>query len=89
MKQKHTIVGDVPEITKFIANELLGGADAASVDADENLLMSGQVDSVGMMRLVAFIEEVFGTAVPPEDFTIENFKSINTIAAYVHSRKVE
>jgi len=42
---------------------------------DDDLLTSGLVDSLGMMSLVAFIEEQFGVAVPPEDVTLETFST--------------
>ncbi len=73
-------------LTRFVTAELIGAGDDVELSADENLLLSGKVDSFGMMRLVAFIDEQFGFAVPPEDVTIENFMSINTIANYVEPK---
>ena len=74
-------------LTRFIENELLGGGGESAVGADDNLLMSGIVDSMGMMRLVAYVDEEFQIAVPAEDVTIENFMSINTITRYVERQK--
>ncbi len=68
-------------LTEFVSQELLSGRH--SVAADENLLAEGMVDSLGMLRLVAFIEERFGIRVPPDQFTIENFRSIETLSAYL------
>ena len=39
------------------------------------------------MRLIAFIEETFGIQVPPEDVTIERFRSVSTIAEYLATHK--
>jgi len=68
------------QLLRFVGEELLNG-DA--VEADENLLADGVVDSLGMMRLVVFVEETFGISIPPEHFTIENFRTIDSITAYL------
>ena len=47
----------------YISTELLD--DAGQIDDDENLLADGMVDSLGMLRLVGFIEETYGIKVPP------------------------
>lgn len=69
-------------LRQFIETDLLAGQNAAVAD-DENLLLSGLVDSLGMLRLTGFIEERFGYRVPPEDVIIENFSTINVIAHYL------
>jgi acyl carrier protein len=38
------------------------------------------------VRLVAFIEESFGFQIPPDDLTMENFRTINRLAAYLEPR---
>ena len=68
-------------IRSFIVDELLSGDD--SVEDDDNLLKDGMVDSLGMMRLVAHMEEIVGAPVPPSDFTIENFRDINALGDYL------
>ena len=65
----------------FIQDELLAGT--REVAPDDELLMDGIVDSVGVMRLVAYIEEKLAIKVPPTDFTIENFGTINDLTAYL------
>ena len=76
-------MAEVPDIlTDFILEELLSGRED-TIDTDANLLMSGQIDSIGMMRLVDFIEERFDFQVPPEDVTIENFMSVRTMSTYI------
>jgi len=56
------------------------------MSADENLLLSGLVDSLGVMTLVAHLEEVTGAPVPMEDVILENFATINAITAYIGTR---
>ena len=71
-----------PRLMDFITNELaLSGASGLSANSD--LLGGGHIDSMGIMRLVTFLESEFGLAVPPEDVTIENFETPSTISQYV------
>ena len=61
-----------------IANEPL-----EEIDLDEDLLGSGIVDSLGMMRLVAFLEKEFQKKIGPEDMTVENFQTVQRITDYL------
>lgn len=72
------------KVTRFIVDELLSGMDVGEQD---DLLLSGLVDSIGVMRLVAFIEEEAALQVPPEDVTIEHFVNIESIARYLEARR--
>lgn len=71
---------------RYITQELLSDRGTVSVGEDDNLLGSGVLDSVGMLSLVLFIEDEFDVQVPPEDITIEHFRSINTIEAYLQQQ---
>ena len=73
------------EIRNFIVEQLLSGKLVAD---DENLLLSGLVDSLGVMRLVRFLENAFSITVPPQDVTITHFMTIDTIVSYVESRQL-
>ncbi|MGK7878411.1 MAG: acyl carrier protein [Xenococcaceae cyanobacterium] len=68
-------------LKRYISEELLNGR--IDVDVGDDLLGNGMIDSMGMMWLIAFIEETFGISVPLEDITIEHFRTIQTIDAYL------
>ncbi|MEM8611205.1 MAG: acyl carrier protein [Cyanobacteria bacterium P01_H01_bin.105] len=55
----------------YISDVLLNGR--MQVEADDDLLVGESIDSLGMMRLVAFVEETFTIKVPLEDITIQHF----------------
>lgn len=57
------------------------------IEAQDDLLGEGILDSLGMMKLILFIETEFELKVPPQDMTIENFMSIDDMAAYISQRK--
>lgn len=74
-------------IIKYVTNELLEGNEGIELEADQDLLGSGLIDSLGMMTLVSFVEEQFEVTIPPGDLTIENFMTIDAISTYLESRK--
>lgn len=71
-------------IQTYISDVLLNGR--MQVEADDDLLVGEIIDSLGMMRLVAFIEETFKTKIPLEDITIQNFRTVETIDEYLTRR---
>ncbi len=68
----------------FVQEELLNGQTV--VDIDDDLLSEGMIDSMGIMWLLSYIESEFSIAVPPEDVTIEHFRSVAAVAEYVTKR---
>lgn len=75
-------------VRDFITRDLLMDPALALGDADE-LLLSGLVDSLGAMRLVAHLETAYGIKVPAEDVLLEHFESIDAIAAYLGRRGID
>lgn len=71
-------------IKQFLTTELL--KDNQNISVDDNLLISGLVDSLGVMLLISYVEQHFSIHVPPEDVTIEHFRSIRAIGEYIDSR---
>jgi acyl carrier protein len=53
---------------------------------DEHLLTSGILDSLGVLDVVAFLEETFRISVVDEDLVPEHFESLQNIAAFVASK---
>ncbi len=70
-------------IFKFVVEELLLDPDDTDLTIDDELLMSERIDSLGLMRLIAFVDEEFSVKVPYEDILIENFHSVRTIGDYL------
>jgi acyl carrier protein len=66
----------------YIAATCLGPGDTALRD-DEPLLANGILDSLGIVRLAAFIEETFGVAVPDDALLPEHFGTVRRVAALV------
>lgn len=73
-------------LTDFIKQEILHGR-SVTLNEDVDLLASGVIDSLGILRMVAFMEERFGVKVPDEDVVFENFQNIRVMAQYVAQQK--
>ncbi|MFK7808937.1 MAG: acyl carrier protein [Saprospiraceae bacterium] len=76
------------KIIQYIIDKLHGGAKDLEINPEDDLLGSGLVESMGMMRLIQFIEDEFDIKIPPQDMTIENFMTVEAMAKYVEQTKV-
>ncbi len=74
------------KILRFIQEEL-DEDGVFDIDFDSELLLDGIVDSLGVMRLVGYLEEQTGIPIPAEHITIDHFRTISEIDAYLCSRK--
>jgi acyl carrier protein len=72
------------EITAFILENL---ASETKELKPEQPLLQGLLDSMELMSLVGFIEERFGIHVPNDEVVIENFESVEAVAAFVESKR--
>ncbi len=53
------------------------------IDLEDDLLGNGIVDSLGMMKLVVYLENEFKVKIEPEDMTVENFSTVHSISEYL------
>ena len=74
----------VEALTRFIQDEIV--LDDVVVDGELDLLLTGAVDSLGVIRITHWMEETTGVAVDPGDVTLENFQTVDKMAAYLDSR---
>jgi acyl carrier protein len=74
------------EITKFIREEVLWDEGSAELSPDTSLL-NGVLDSFGLRSLLSFLDEQFGVSVSNSELVPENFNSIETIAAFVETKR--
>jgi acyl carrier protein len=70
----------------FVRDEILFEEEGEG-PSDDQPLLEGLVDSLGLMQLVAFIEEEFDLEVGDADMTSGNFRTISSITAFVEARR--
>lgn len=78
---------DSAEITAIVRDHLLDSARWPEPPADlaptSSLIDSGVLDSRGLMRLIAYLEERFHIVVDDVDILPENFEDLASIARLV------
>jgi len=74
-------------VERFIIEELLVGDSRTKIDPDQSLVSSGVIDSLALLRLIAFLEEKFGVVVGDDEVVPENFETINVIKAFVENKR--
>ena len=74
------------QIKQFILDELVRNSDTAVLAADENLIDSGVLDSLGIMKLVAFLERKFNIRVSDDEILLNNFESVNAISEFLKGK---
>lgn len=57
-----------------------------NVGNDESLLKNGFIDSLGILEVVAFLENEFCIAVSDDDLLPENFGSVQSITDFVQAK---
>ncbi len=75
------------QIREFIMENLAHAKGITSFADDENLMESGVVDSLGIFRIVSFLEEELHVRVSDEEINAETLQSVNSIAQLVLSKK--
>jgi len=74
------------QIKDYIARNLLFSDNGFSYPEDASFLEEGIVDSVGVMELVAFVEEKFGLKIDDMDVTPDNFDSVSKLASFIRKK---
>lgn len=72
-------------IRDHICNDILND-NQLSIEADQDLLLSGLLDSLSVIRLVAWLEQQCQFSIPAEDVLVEHFGSLQQIVSYIGTR---
>ena len=75
------------EIRRYITENFLYTRPDLRLGDDDRLLERGIIDSMGVMELVAFLQEQFSVRVDERDITEEHFGSIAAVTRYVARKR--
>jgi acyl-coenzyme A synthetase/AMP-(fatty) acid ligase len=75
------------EITKFVVEEFLPDVPAGELAADYDLLAGGVIDSLGLLKVIAWLEDRFALAVDDIDLEPDSFRTIAAINEFVNQAK--
>jgi len=74
------------QIREFVRENLAAVKGITSFTDQESLTQSGVIDSLGIFRLVSFLEETFGIRLSDEEITADNLSSIDVIDQFVTAK---
>jgi len=70
-------------IRTYIAENILFSSNGYPYEDDASFLEEGIVDSMGIMELVAFVDDNFGITVEDQELVPDNFDSVSRLAGYI------
>ena len=73
-------------LRQFIRENFLFGEEAAFSD-DDSFLEQGNIDSTGVLELVAFLEEQYQIALDDEELVPDNLDSINNLVRFINTKR--
>jgi acyl carrier protein len=73
-------------IKQFLQTEFTIEQDLTDLQDTDPLLGTGIVDSLGIVKLVTYIESKFPVKISDEEIISENFDSINAISSLIRNK---
>ncbi len=74
------------QIKTFITQEIVQLENPDSFSSDDDLLAAG-LDSMGIMRLIMFLEKTFGVTLPDNEIEPDNIQTLNRIIQWVERHR--
>ena len=76
-------LGEIKEPIRAFILEYAAGRGITEVKDDDSLLKTNVIDSLGVFRLIAVLEDTFPITIDESDMVPDNFQSLNDIANFV------
>jgi acyl carrier protein len=70
-------------LIEFITSDV--ALDDGQIDGDTDLLLTGLVDSLGVVLIVEWIETELGRSIDPADVVLENFQTVDSMMEFLRS----
>lgn len=75
------------KIKQFIVEEFMPDVPAEELDSDFDLLTGGVVDSLGLLKVVAWLESEYDIGVDESELGPESFRTVNAIREYIEQQQ--
>ncbi|MFD8819800.1 acyl carrier protein [Streptomyces sp. NPDC059627] len=70
-------------IKEFVVEEFLPDMSPAELDTDYDLLVNGVIDSLGLLKVIAWIEDRYGIDTDTVELRPESFHTVAAIDAFI------
>lgn len=77
----------VESIRRFFEKDLLKRSKIEQLSNNDNVIAAGVVDSLGIIKVISFLEDTFSVVIEDSDLVMENFETIESIATFVEDRR--
>lgn len=74
-------------LKQMLVDRMILRIDPKEIDDAKSLIDDYGADSVSLLEMIVGIEEAFGIEVGDEDFSLETFRSVASIADYVRGKQ--
>ncbi len=83
-----TSPGDIQTPIKSFIQERFPALQSVDLDQRTTLLEGNDIDSLGLLDLVAYLEETFEIEFDDDELSPENFNSVRQLAAFVAAKQL-
>lgn len=73
-------------VARFLSEEFAPDIKADEFDENMNLVDFGIIDSLGVLKLVAWLESDFDIVIQPEELNVEQFSTLGVITQFVEDK---
>ncbi len=73
-------------IKKFIGAELIRNKGKDKLEITDNLIEGGIIDSLGIQKLIAYLESSFSINIADMEVLPENFETVQSISSFVRKK---
>jgi len=80
-------MANMEPIMEFIKNQLVREKTMKNIGRGDDLIESGIIDSLGILKLLEFLESKFSINIADEELIPENFESIESIESFISRKK--
>ncbi|MBI5235119.1 MAG: acyl carrier protein [Deltaproteobacteria bacterium] len=78
---------DNEKLRRFILSEVCPEAGLNDLSDDEPLISSGLVDSLGILKILSFLDDEFNINIASDEIKHDNFSTVGTICTLIEKNR--
>ena len=78
---------DNKTVKEFIQTELVRDRSRGDLKVTDNLIETGIIDSLGIQKLLIYLETTFSIRIADDELIPDNFQTIEAISAFLGDKK--
>jgi acyl carrier protein len=75
-------------LKEFVITELICDPSVTDIQECESLIESGIIDSLGIMKLLGYIEVTFSMKIADREIVPENFENLEAICCLINAKSI-